>query len=100
MTADIINLRDRRDEALVAVRACRERYAAAKRKAGSTLDMDDGLAAAMAFADFVDALRRARRRVTGRDIDGLSSISVGDGTEEVVAMLRMSKRKEHVGGAQ
>lgn len=93
MTADIISLEERREDALATLHEHRERYARHKRAAEDSLRIEDGIAAVNAFAQFADALRAAGREVTDRDIDRPMSLHAGELAEEVVARLRVAKRR-------
>lgn len=93
MTADIISLEERREDALSTLHEYRERYARHKRAVEDGLRIGDGIAAGEAFARFADALRAAGREVTDRDIDRPLSLHAGELAEEVVARLRVAKRE-------
>jgi hypothetical protein len=93
MTADIISLEERREDALATLHEHRESYARHKRAAEAGLRIGDGIAAGVAFARFADALRAAGREVTDRDIDRPLSLHAGELAEEVVARLRVATRK-------
>lgn len=93
MTADIISLEERREDALAILHEHRERYARHKRAAEDGLRIGDGIAAGEAFSRFADALRATGREVTDRDIDRPMSLHAGELAEEVVARLRVAKRE-------
>lgn len=93
MTADIISLEERREDALATLHEHRERYARHKRAAEDGLRIGDGIAAGEAFSRFADALRATGREVTDRDIDRPMSLHAGELAEDVVARLRVAKRE-------
>lgn len=99
MTDNVISLAERKDaaqgrndEAIITWASAKEKYATAKRTCDETGALDDGIAAGIAFSDFVDAARSAGRPMTDAHIQFPSMWNADELAAVSVARIRQSSR--------